>query len=424
MRILYISSYYPLPATNGATMRLWAVLRTIAQAGHELTLVSFRDPKESAATEDQLLEVCSDFETVPLQLTRMADAGYLSRLMAVFSPSPILFDRYRSKKMRNCLERHLRDGNYDVVICDNVPASVNLPDDTAIPVLINTCDVASSLISRYADHEPNLLKKLYARIEGAKVRRMEARIFGRAHLSMACCADDANILKSLRPGLRVLLIPNVVDVSGYEAGAKEAPDTLIFVGSMDSIANRDGLQYFVREIFPLIQKEVPTVRLVAAGRNPSSQFRAQFADVRALEFTGTLSDIRPVIASAAVSVIPLRIGSGTRLKILEGAAMGKAMVSTTLGAEGLEFEAGKEIVIADRPQDFSQQVVALLRDPDQRKRLGEAARRRVVADYDLSALRQSVAAVLNSVSGADKQGSELALQSAREPSLKGEVRRI
>ena len=139
------------------------------------------------------------------------------------------------------------------------------------------------------------------------------------------------------------------------------------------------------------------MRLIAAGRNPAPKFRARFGDVTALQFTGTLPDIRPVIAKATVTVIPLRIGSGTRLKILEGGAMRKAMVSTSVGAEGLDFEPGKEILIADTPAIFARDVIELLRDPARRKALGEAARNRVLQDYDRPVLERSVASALASL---------------------------
>ena len=397
MRILYISSYSPLPTTNGARMRLWTVLQAIANTGHQITLIAFGDPAEFRATEAQLRTVCADVELVPFQLIRMADnADYFSRLLAMFSSQPFLLRRFRSPEMRACLERRLSGGEFDVVICDNVPAAVNLPD-TPVPLVMNSCDVGHVLLQRYAEKERNPAKKLYAQLEATKVRKAEATAFGRGKFAMACSNDDAKVFRRLCPNLQVFIVPNVVDVHEYEVAQAEDPDTIVFVGSMDSVPNRDALQYMVREILPLVQAQVPGVRLIAAGRNAAPEFRARFSQVRALEFTGTVPDIRPIIARAAVSVIPLRIGSGTRIKILESAAMGKAMVSTTLGAEGLDFVNGKEILIADDPQEFADNVTMLLRDADRRKKLGEAARKRVLVDYDLAALQRSIEGALTSI---------------------------
>ena len=280
---------------------------------------------------------------------------------------------------------------FDVIVCDNVFSAINLPAHAA-PVVMNSQNVEYVILSRYVQHERNPFKALYARWEASKLRRFETAMYRRAVLAMACSNVDTGLIRSLCPGIRTAVAQNVVDVSEYAVNAEEEPLTVVYQGGMDWFPNRDALEYFVRAIFPLVRQEVPGVRLIAAGRNPSPQFRARFADVSALEFTGTLPDLRPVIAKAAVCVVPLRIGSGTRLKILEAGAMGKAMVSTTVGAEGLDFVPGREILIADDPAEFARNVIELLRDPARRKAMGEAARHRVLQDYDVTALERSIAA--------------------------------
>ena len=238
---------------------------------------------------------------------------------------------------------------------------------------------------------------MYARLEAAKVRRFEAAMYRRAVCAMTCSTVDADLVRQLCPGIQVFIVPNVVDVRDYGLESEEEPFTIVYQGGMDWYPNRDALEYFVRQVLPLVQKQVPRVRLIAAGRNSAPEFKARFSDVTALEFTGTLADLRPVIAKAAVAVVPLRIGSGTRLKILEAGAMRKAIVSTSIGVEGLDFEAGKEILIADDPVTFARDVVELLHDPARRKVLGEAARNRVLRDYDRTVLERSVASALASL---------------------------
>ncbi len=390
MRVLYISVAYPLPANNGAKMRLWSLLRAIKRAGHEVTLASFAEPDEVAGTEQELSAVCAESDIVPLSYTRLSAGGdYRKRLLAIFSSSPFTIDRFRSDEMRARLEQRVRDRSFDVIVCDNVFSAINLPAN-ASPVVMNSQNVEYVILSRYVQHERNPFKALYARWEAGKLRRFETAMYRRAVLAMACSNVDTALIRSLCPGIRTAVAQNVVDVSEYAVNADEEPLTVIYQGGMDWFPNRDALEYFVRAILPLVQQEVPGVRLIAAGRNPSPQFRARFADVSALEFTGTLPDLRPVVAKAAVCVVPLRIGSGTRLKILEGGAMGKAIVSTSVGAEGLDFVPGREILIADDPAEFARNVIELLRDPSRRKAMGEAARHRVLQDYDLTALERSI----------------------------------
>lgn len=392
MRVLYISVAYPLPANNGAKMRLWSMLRAIKGAGHEVTLACFAEPGEVAGTERELSAVCAESDIVPLSYTRLSAGGdYWKRLRAIFSTSPFTIDRFRSDQMRVRLEQRVRDRAFDVIVCDNVFSAINLPAYAA-PVVMNSQNVEYVILSRYVQHERNPLKALYARWEASKLRRFETAMYRRAVLAMACSNVDTGLIRSLCPGIRTAVAQNVVDVSEYAVDAEEEPLTVVYQGGMDWFPNRDALEYFVRAIFPLVRQEVPGVRLIAAGRNPSPEFRARFADVSALEFTGTLPDLRPVVAQAAVCVVPLRIGSGTRLKILEAGAMGKAMVSTTVGAEGLDFVPGREISIADDPAEFARNVIELLRDPARRKTMGEAARRRVLEDYDVTALERSIAA--------------------------------
>jgi glycosyltransferase involved in cell wall biosynthesis len=159
---------------------------------------------------------------------------------------------------------------------------------------------------------------------------------------------------------------------------------------MDWFPNRDALEYFLTEIFPLIRHRLPNTEFIAAGRNPSPEMVARFSVIPGVTFTGTVPDIRPYLEQAGVCVVPLRVGGGTRLKILEAAAAGKAIVSTRLGAEGLEFADGQDIVLADDPMSFAEQVIGLLEDPVRRKTMGEAAYRRVRERYSYDTLRMSL----------------------------------
>jgi glycosyltransferase involved in cell wall biosynthesis len=397
MRILYIATMYPLPVNNGVKMRVWSLLCAIANAGHEITLATFAEPGEPEGTKQELSKVCQDSDIVVRRMESLSGStNYLARLSSVLSRTPFALERFRSGDMRSCLERRLRDGAFDVVLCDNIYATVNLPP-TSLPLLMNSHNVEHLILQRYVEQESNPLKALYARLEAGKLRRFEAVTYRRALLVMVCSRLDAELIEQLCPGLRTIVAPNVVDVHDYEITGEEDPLTIVYQGGMDWFPNRDALEYFVRAIFPLVQRKIPGVRLIAAGRNPTPEFRSRFADVPALEFTGTLPDLRPAIAKAAVCVVPLRIGSGTRLKILEGGAMKKAMVSTTIGVEGLDFVPGREILIADDPAAFAGNVVELLCDPARRKAMGEAAHNRVLQDYDVTALERSIAGAFQSL---------------------------
>ena len=182
----------------------------------------------------------------------------------------------------------------------------------------------------------------------------------------------------------------MINVEDYKPGATDDGRTVVYVGAMDWLPNQDAVEFFVSDVMPELRRLVPDVSFVVAGREPPPNFRRRLEQAPNVRFTGTLPDLRPVIAQAAVCAVPLRIGSGTRLKILEAAAMAKAVVSTTIGAEGLNLIDGKEIVIADECSAMAHAIADLLVDRQRRTAIGQAARHHVSAKYGIPALRQAV----------------------------------
>jgi glycosyltransferase involved in cell wall biosynthesis len=213
------------------------------------------------------------------------------------------------------------------------------------------------------------------------MRRAEARVCRRATLTIAVSDTDRALLAATAPGARVCAIPTGVDPAYFAPnGNREVPDTLIFTGSMDWYPNEDAIVHFTEAILPRIRREVPDVTMAVVGRDPTPRLRAVAAGA-GVRVTGTVDDVRPYVAKAAVYVVPLRVGGGTRLKIFEALAMGKALVSTRVGAEGLPLVSGEHVLLADDPADFARAVVSLLRDPPRRRALGLAARRLVEERY-------------------------------------------
>jgi glycosyltransferase involved in cell wall biosynthesis len=272
---------------------------------------------------------------------------------------------------------------------------INLPAQLAIPLVVDFHNVDYLIMERYVRLESNRAKRLYARLESRKLHEWERGACQRASIAWACSTYDRALLQELRRSLPMFVVPNIVDVDEYAADSAEDPRKILFQGGMDWYPNRDAVEFFVAQVFSRIRSQVPDVRFVVAGRNPPEEFRQRLGRVPGVEFTGTVPDMRVEIASAAVCVVPLRIGSGTRLKILEAAAMAKPIVSTRLGAEGLEFRDGKEIALEDEPAAFADAVVKLLSAARDRHRLGQAARKRVEQNYSFPALRASLREALN-----------------------------
>jgi len=399
MRILALSLTSPLPANNGVKMRTWSVLRALAAEGHEIGMVVFADPREGDGAPPELLRVCRRVIQVPHQLKSLSSSkDYLGRGAHLFSSTPYGVAACRSSKMASEIIALLNQKEADIILCEQTDLLINLPAQLPIPLVVDFHNVDYLIMERYRRFERNPLKSLYALLESRKLREWERGACRLASTAFACSDHDRALLQALAPKLPMFVVPNVVDVKEYEPGGGEDARKILFQGGMDWYPNRDAVEFFVTRIFSLIRRQVSDVRFVVAGRNPPEEFRKQLSRAPGVEFTGTIPDMRAEIASAAVCVVPLRMGSGTRLKILEAAAMAKPIVSTRLGAEGLEFLNGQEIALEDEPSAFANAVLKLLSATGDRQRLGQAARKRVEQSYSFPALRTSLRKAMNTLS--------------------------
>ncbi|MCX6022272.1 MAG: glycosyltransferase [Chloroflexi bacterium] len=229
--------------------------------------------------------------------------------------------------------------------------------------------------------------KLWQWFEAYKLHRYEVRLAESADLCFTMSDLDAQRLRSYAPKAVTAVVPNGVEVGHFVPANADSPENvnLTFTGTMDYLPNSDATRYFCSEIYPIVRAAVPAVRLSVVGRNPPGDIVA-LSGADGIVVTGSVTDTRPYLDQAAVCVVPLRIGSGTRLKILEALAAGKAVVSTTVGAEGLDVTSGKDIILADTPAVFAQAVIDLLRDPAARTRLGHAGRALVERQYSWEAI--------------------------------------
>lgn len=395
MRILYASLEPPYPPVSGHRLRIWNTLRALAEEGRQVTLVSFYGANEEppiAAVE----KLCPAVAWVPLEVR---GADYAGRLRALGSRLPYNARRYQSRAFRNRVNEFLQENAYEAIVCDEIYHLQNIPTGNGVPVWVDTMHVAHELLQRYTACQRNPLKRLYGEWEARKMESWERDECQRASGIWACSQREREIYDGICPSLPVALVPNTVDVEEYgrSDGVGDGA-TLLYTGTMEWFPNQDAAAYFITEVLPKVREQVPEARFVVAGRGVPECFRRRFSGP-AVEFTGAVPDMHPWIARAAVVVVPLRIGGGTRLKILEAGAMAKAIVATPFGAEGLDFVDGREIVLADRADEFAAAVVKLLRDTPRRCALGQAARERVTKQYSLPALRAALRAVLSMGAG-------------------------
>jgi glycosyltransferase involved in cell wall biosynthesis len=390
MKILAVLLSPPVPTTAGHRVRNRSILRALAQEGHEVTVASFADPDELATPAREWGGLCRAFHLVPAPL-----GSAMARVLSLPDVRPYGAVRLTVPAMQELVLHLLAAEKFDVILCDDCYMAGNLPAEPGIPVVMNKHDITCNIVRQFANASPNPFKRLYAGMEANKIERLEMEACRSAQAVAVCSVDDARALNDVARGLRQFVVPNVVDTDKYTPHPVGDGRSVVFVGAMDWLPNQDGADFLVFDILPRLRQLVPNARIVLAGRNPSPEFIARYEEFPDVTFTGTVVELRPILARASVCVVPLRIGSGTRLKILEAGAMGKPTVSTTLGAEGLELANGSEILLEDAPRAFAEAVAGLLLNPTRAQAIGMAARAAVEERYSIPALRRHLAYMLD-----------------------------
>jgi sugar transferase (PEP-CTERM/EpsH1 system associated) len=394
MKILWLNAGLLLPLDKGGKLRTWHVMRHLAER-HEITYLSFAEPSvggDADPNRTDMRQVCSRLETIARSDTEKGTwRFYADAAKYLVDSAPYAVAKYYSPAYRARVEQLLASERFDALICDFLPPIVNLPDALPCPSILFTHNVEAEIWRRHAENASNPLSRRLLTQQWRRMRRFEGNALGRFDLVLAVSDADRQTFEHLYPNaLRAPahVVQTGVDTSFFTPGpATPERAHLVFTGSMDWLPNEDGMVYFCREILPLIRATEPETTLSIIGRSPTPAVR-RLADAHHVEVTGRVDDVRSHVARGAVYIVPLRIGGGTRLKIFEAMAMGKAVVSTTVGAEGLPVTSGHDVMIADDPTGFAQVVLRLIRDTGTRQQLEAAARRLVVERYDWSAVAQ------------------------------------
>lgn len=379
MKILWLSSGFLHPTTRGGQIRTLEMLRRL-RTRHEIHYLALYDGRPEALARSS--EFCFKAWPVPFVLApRDSPRFWVQSARALLSQLPIVVARKRSRAARLLIEKVLRTERFDVVVCDFLTPTVNLP--TSQPFVLFEHNVETVIWRRYAENAKDPVRRAFFRTQAERLLAFERGACRRAAHVIAVSDEDAKLLRDLCGISHVSAVPTGVDAAYFSRPAARDADafSLIFAGSMDWMPNVDGMLWFVREVMPLIRRQVPQCLLTIAGRRPAAAIRRLSAVDSGIRVTGTVEDMRPYLWSAGVSIVPIRIGSGTRLKIYESMAAETAVVSTSIGAEGLGVSSPDTIRIADAPEDFAGACVELLTDPNVRARQTAAAFRLVSENF-------------------------------------------
>ena len=392
MKILWVSSGFLHPTTRGGQIRTLEMLRRLRNR-HEIHYVALHDGRPEALERSS--EYCSKAWPVPYVLaTRNSIRFWIQTARALFSDLPVVVARKHSRAASSMIEKLLREERFDVVVSDFLSPTINLPPSQAFALFEH--NVETVLWRRYSESARNPVRRAFFHGQARRMLEFERAACRRAVQVIAVSEVDAAQLRELCGISHVLAIPTGVDADLFARPA--TPRTgetfdLLFAGSMDWLPNIDGVLWFAHEVLPLIRHRLPRCSLTIAGRRPPASVRALAAD-SAIRVTGTVDDMRPYFWSAKVAIVPIRIGSGTRLKIYEAMAAGTAVVSTTIGAEGLEVSSPDNIRFGDTPESFASACLELLGDRAMRARQANAALRLVRERFSWEAVAASFEKIL------------------------------
>lgn len=399
LRILWIKTELLHPVDKGGRIRTYQMLRALSRQ-HHVTYLALDDGTAAPDAAECAREYCDRVIRVPFHPPQKGSPSFYAALVAnIASPLPYAVDRYRVSALTERLREHCAYGSADIVVCDFLAPSINVPKDLGVPLVLFQHNIEAMIWQRHAQVAGSAFKRMYMKSQWRRMHVFEAAECRRVDSVIAVSPQDAEYFRHEYGVRRSAHVPTGVDTDFFTPRdvTLRRDGAMVFVGSMDWLPNEDGICWFAEAILPRIVAAVPHATLTIVGRNPTKRVLALHNPARGVVVTGSVPDVRPHVASAAVCIVPLRVGGGTRLKIFEGMAMALPTVSTTIGAEGLPVENGEHLLIGDTPESFATQCIALLSDPQRAMQIGASAHVLVSTNFSWDGVARRFADLLAAV---------------------------
>lgn len=399
MKILWVKTDFLHPTDRGGQIRTLETLRSLHRR-NEIHYVAYDNPRQPEGVA-RAQEYCSRAYPVDRPIPARNSPAFFGQLGAnLISKLPLAVGRYASAQMRDQVAALIAKEKFDIVVCDFVSVAPNIPDLSRCVLFQH--NVETMIWRRHAEHAADPLRRAYFGLQARRMFDYERHACQSAAHVIAVSESDAQQMTRLFGIENISAVATGVDLDFFrrpDAPPAQSHD-LVFVGAMDWLPNIDGIRYFVQKILPVIRSRRAGATLTIAGRSPVPEIRALAETDPLIRVTGTVPDIRPYLWGASVSIVPLRIGGGTRLKIYEAMAAGVPVLATSVGAEGLAGKDGQHIAIADTPEAFAERCLELLEDPGRNRELSAAALRLVTEKFSWEQVGRHFESILESACGA------------------------
>jgi glycosyltransferase involved in cell wall biosynthesis len=392
MKILWVCPFFLHPTERGSQIRTLGTLKELHKR-HEIHFAALNDPLNIEGPQ-RSSEYSSRHISVKHSAPARRSLGIIPQIVkSIVSPLPMAVFRYSSKKLRRQVAALIAAEHYDCIVCDFLPSAPNLTDLSQCVLFQH--NVEATVWQRHIEHSSSVLKKLFFQMQASKMEAYERKICRKVKCVIAVSDIDASRMKSMFGIENVKPVPTGANVD-YFAPPGDAPQMsdIVFCGGMDGLPNVDAVVYFLSEVFPLIRDRIPRVTFDIVGRSPDPAVLKAAQGLEGVRVTGTVGDVRPYLWGSKISIVPIRVGGGTRLKVYEYMAAGVPVVSTTVGAEGLRYSDGKDIVLADDSRAFADACVRLLSDDAARRTISHNALDRAHKEFSWEAVSREFEAIL------------------------------
>ena len=391
MRVLIVAPSLPYPLIWGFGIRVYQIIKFLAQR-HDVTVLAYARPDDDenvAALRQTGATIHTVVRDDPSTATKRR-----AQLGSLFSPASFQWQSLESTAMQSAIDRLLAAEQFDVIQIESSQMD-GFAFDSPAPLLVDEHNIEYELLYRTYKTESSPLRKLFNWVEYRKFQHEEQRSWKRSDGCILTSDREEAILRQVAPYTPTLVVPNGVDTDFFQPSSVERDrNNVVFVGVMHYRPNVDAAIYFVREILPHLLRDRPNLTFSIVGGGPPDELQRLAG--KNVVVTGRVPDTRPYVARAGVCAVPLRMGSGTRLKVLEGLAMGCPLVSTSIGCEGIAAADGEHLLVADDPQEFARGIVRILDDPTLASRLARNGRSMVEAHYSWPSVLQQLEAFMQS----------------------------
>lgn len=357
MKILHIFPYSPIPPTFGGALRVYNLIKQMGK-NNEVSLLTFGDDILNAQLKKEFHNYVKEVYTC--DIPAKSHLKRLRQLCSLFRSSSYFNIIARYKNMQDLINKITEINKYDIVQFE-FPSMATYQINSDSVKILDAHNVEHMIYYHQWKYSPSILRKLFYFLEYKKLKQDEINICTKQDALFVTSENDAKVFNELVPKVPKYIIPNGVDTEYFHPSMEPTePNSLVFTGSLSYIPNSDAAIYFIEQIFPIIKKEIPNLKLYIVGKNPPKYLSLKATNE--IIITGYVDDVRPYVWRSSIFIVPLRMGSGTRLKILEAFSMKKAVVSTSIGAEGLKITDGENILIADEPKPFAENIIRLIKD--------------------------------------------------------------